>query len=121
MATHEVLNQPPPLRDFNLFESDRALGEALVREGAGWALQRARDLGARCGSAEVIEWGVQANASPPLLRTHDRYGHRVDEVEYHPAYHRLLDQAVAFGLHALPWREPRPGAHVARAALFYLQ
>ena len=117
MATHEVLNQPPPLRGYNVFECDRALGEALEREGGGWAADRVRQLGAVAGG-EAIDWGVQANACPPVLRTHDRYGHRIDEVEFHPAWHRLLELAVAHGLHALPWREPRPGAHVARAALF---
>ena len=120
MATHEVLNQPPPLRDYNVFTTDRALQDALSREGAGWAHARAVSLGARCGSGEVLDWGVQANANPPLLRTHDRYGHRIDAVEYHPAYHELMRLSVGHGLHALPWREPRAGAHVARAALFYM-
>ncbi len=117
MPTHEVLNQPPPLRDYNPFDCDRALAEALAREGGGWAADRLRALGAVAGG-EAIDWGVQANANPPVLRTHDRYGHRIDEVEYHPAYHRLMEVAVGYGLHALPWREPRAGAHVARAALF---
>ena len=117
MPTHEVLNQPPPLRDYNPFDCDRALAEALAREGGGWAAHRLRALGAVAGG-EAIDWGVQANANPPVLRTHDRYGHRIDEVEYHPAYHRLMEVAVGYGLHALPWRESRPGAHVARAALF---
>jgi putative acyl-CoA dehydrogenase len=120
MATHEVLNQPPPLRDYNLFTADRALQEALLREGGGWAADRAALLGGICGSSEVIDLGVQANAAPPVLRTHDRYGHRIDEVEYHPAYHRLMEISVGHGLHALPWREPRDGAHVARAALFFV-
>ena len=120
MATHEVFNQPPPLLDYNLFTADRALSEALQREGAGWAVTRATELGAVCGRAETIEWGVQANASPPVLRTHDRFGHRVDVVEYHPAYHQLMRLSVGHALHALPWREPRPGAHVARAAMFFL-
>jgi putative acyl-CoA dehydrogenase len=118
-ATHEVLNQPPPLEDYNLYEHDRALIEALGREGAGWAHERARALGAIAGGA-ALAWGVQANTHPPVLRTHDRYGHRVDEVELHPAWHELMRVAVAHGLHALPWREPGEGAHVARAALFYL-
>lgn len=117
--THEVLNQPPPLAGYNLFEQDRALSEALEREGAGWALERVMLLGEIVGG-EPITWGVQANAYPPVLRTHDRYGHRIDEVEFHPAWHRLFDLAIRHELHALPWREPRPGAHVARAALFYL-
>jgi putative acyl-CoA dehydrogenase len=118
-VTHEVVNQPPPLEGYNLFEQNRALTEALAREGAGWARQRVADLGEIVGG-EPITWGVQANASPPILRTHDRYGNRIDEVEFHPAWHRLFELAIRHELHALPWREPRPGAHVARAALFYL-
>jgi putative acyl-CoA dehydrogenase len=120
MPTHEVFNQAPPLRDYNPFDADRALADALEREGGGWAAARVRQLAGIAGG-EAIEWGIQANAAPPVLRTHDRYGHRIDEVEYHPAYHRLMELAVAYELHALPWREPRPGAHVARAARFYLQ
>src|SRR5215468_3753305 len=119
MPTHEVFNQPPPLRDYNPFDCDRALGEALEREGAGWARGRAHQIGAIAGGP-AIDWGVQANAFPPVLRTHDRYGHRIDEVEYHPAWHELMRVAVGHGLHALPWREPRPGAHVARAAMFFV-
>jgi putative acyl-CoA dehydrogenase len=115
--THEVLNQPPPLSGYNLFTSDRALGEALDREGAGWARTRAVRLGARAGDPEVQHWGFQANENPPRLRTHDRYGHRIDEVEYHPAYHQLLGLAIENELHALPWRESGGGGHVARAAL----
>src|SRR5262245_13903691 len=115
--THEVLNQPPPLVGYNLFTADRALVEGLRREGAGWAEERVARLGEIAGG-EPLAWGVQANASPPVLRTHDRYGNRIDEVEFHPAWHELMRVAVAHGLHALPWREPQPGAHVARAALF---
>ena len=115
--THEVLNQPPPLVGYNLFTADRALVEGLRREGAGWAEERAARLGEIAGG-EPLTWGVQANASPPVLRTHDRYGNRIDEVEFHPAWHELMRVAVGHGLHALPWREPQPGAHVARAALF---
>jgi putative acyl-CoA dehydrogenase len=118
-ATHEVLNQPPPLEGYNLFEQDRTLSAALRREGAGWAEERARRLGEIAGG-EPLRWGAQANAYPPVLRTHDRYGRRIDEVEYHPAWHELMRLAVAHELHALPWRDPRPGAHVARAALFML-
>src|SRR5438552_3464053 len=119
MPTHEVLNQPPPLQGYDLFAADRALAGGLGREGAGWAEERVRTLG-RLAGGEALRWGVQANANPPVLRTHDRYGHRVDEVEFHPAWHELLRLAVGHELHALPWRDPRPGAHVARAALFYV-
>ena len=119
MPTHEVLNQPPPLEGYNLFAEDRVLGEGLCREGAGWAEERVRKLGELAGG-EALRWGVEANAHPPVLRTHDRYGHRIDEVEFHPAWHELMRLAVGHELHALPWRDPRPGAHVARAALFFV-
>jgi putative acyl-CoA dehydrogenase len=118
-TTHEVLNQPPPLEGYNLFDHDRVLVEALGREGGGWAQERVRRFGEQVGG-EPLRWGEQANKNIPLLRTHDRFGHRIDEVDFHPAWHQLMDLAVANELHALPWREPRPGAHVARAALFYL-
>jgi putative acyl-CoA dehydrogenase len=115
--THEVTNQPPPLAHYNVFEEDRPLVEAVEREGAGWAAERARAVGEIAGG-EALEWGRQANENPPVLRSHDRYGNRIDEVEYHPAYHRLMDVSVSNGLHSLPWTDPRPGAHVARAAMF---
>jgi putative acyl-CoA dehydrogenase len=118
--THEVLNQPPPLAGYDLYEADPVLGEAMAREGAGWATERVRALGALAGSPEAIGWGEAADASPPVLRTHDRYGRRVDEVGFHPAWHRLLGTAIEHGLHAAPWRDPVPGAQVARAAGFYL-
>ena len=116
-TTHEVLNQPPPLRDRNLFEDDAALREGLDREGAGWARGRLRAEGAFWGG-EPVSWGFAANESPPVLHTHDRYGHRRDEVEFHPAWHELMRAGVEHELHALPWRTDRPGAHVARAAAY---
>src|SRR6266852_6136678 len=119
MPTHEVLNQPPPLEGYNLFATDRALVEGVRREGAAWAEERLGRLGQLAGG-EALGWGVEANANPPVLRTHDRYGHRIDEVEFHPAWHALLRLAVGHELHALPWRDPRPGAHVARAALCFV-
>jgi putative acyl-CoA dehydrogenase len=117
-ATHTVFNQPPPLADYNIFSSDRALVEALRREGAAWAEERVRAFGEIAGRAETVAWGFQANEHRPVLRSHDRGGNRIDEVEFHPAWHSLMRLGVEHGLHALPWREPRPGAHVARAALF---
>jgi putative acyl-CoA dehydrogenase len=117
-ATHTVFNQAPPLENYNVFASDRALVEALGREGAAWAEERVRAFGEIAGRAETIAWGFLANEHRPVLRSHDRGGHRIDEVEFHPAWHSLLRLGIEHGLHALPWREPRPGAHVARAALF---
>ncbi|HEX3525832.1 MAG TPA: acyl-CoA dehydrogenase family protein [Thermoanaerobaculia bacterium] len=117
-ATHTVFNQPPPLADYNVAASDPTLMEALRREGAGWAEERVTALGALAGRAETIAWGFQANENRPVLHSHDRTGVRIDAVEFHPAWHSLLALGVAHGLHALPWREPRSGAHVARAALF---
>jgi putative acyl-CoA dehydrogenase len=117
--THEVLNQPPPLVDYDVFASDRALGDAVRREGAGWAEERLHAVG-RIAGGEAIAWGVQANKYVPELRAFDRYGHRVDEVEYHPSWHLLMRAGVEHGLHASPWRDARPGAHVARAAAFFV-
>ncbi|TMD72023.1 MAG: DNA alkylation response protein [Chloroflexi bacterium] len=113
-------NQPPPLVDYNLFESDPPLREALEREGASWAHDLVHDLGSLAGTQQAIDWGFQANANPPRLRTHNRFGDRIDEVEFHPAWDELMKVAIGHGLHALPWREPRAGAHAARAAAFYI-
>jgi len=113
-------NQPPPLVDYNLFEADAPLREALEREGGSWAQDLVVDLGRLAGTQQAIDWGFQANANPPQLRTHDRFGDRIDEVEFHPAWHRLMEVAIGHGLHAMPWREQRPGAHAARAAAFYI-
>src|SRR6516164_5728316 len=117
--THDVTNQPPPLGDYDA-ASDAALEAALVREGAEWAVADVRHLGLLAGRRTVQESGRLANENPPRLHTHDRYGHRVDEVEFHPAWHALMQTAVEAGLHAAPWRDERPGAHVARAAGFYV-
>src|SRR5438477_12991761 len=87
--THEVLNQSPPLADYNVFEQDRPLVEALAREGGEWGAELVSEMGAIAGGP-AIEWGRQANENPPVLRTHDRYGNRIDEVEFHPSYHRLM-------------------------------
>ncbi len=118
VATHEVTNQPPPLEGYDVFGADTALVEAVEREGAGWAADDLHALGRLAGSPEAIGWGFDANRNPPELRTHDRYGHRIDEVAYHPAYHELTQVAVSHGLHGSPWAVDQPGAHVARAAGF---
>jgi putative acyl-CoA dehydrogenase len=118
-ATHLVENQPEPFAPDNLYARDPALREAVAREGAAWAEPALIDYGAAMAS-EGLDLGVDANHFRPQLRTHDRYGHRVDEVEYHPSYHRLMTLGVEHGVHAFAWREPRPGAHVARAVLSYL-
>jgi putative acyl-CoA dehydrogenase len=116
-GTHEVFNQVPPLENRNLFLDNAPLVEALEREGGGWARSRAEEAGAFWGG-EPQEWGRLANENPPVLRTHDRVGNRVDSVEFHPAWHQLMDAGKRFDLHALPWNEPREGAHVARAATY---
>jgi putative acyl-CoA dehydrogenase len=120
LGTHEVLNQPQPLINYNLFQTDRALAEALHREGAGWAEKLLQEFGQKLGTEEVIHWGFQANENVPVLHTHDRFGNRIDEVEFHPAWHNLMHLSVQLGIHSLPWREKKDGAHVARAAFFML-
>jgi putative acyl-CoA dehydrogenase len=118
VGTHVVANQPPPLADYNVFETDRVLVEAVNREGADWATERIAAVGQFAGSAEAQELGRLANENGPKLKTHDRYGNRIDEVEFHPAWHDLLGTAVEHELHSSPWKDPRPGAHVARGAAF---
>jgi putative acyl-CoA dehydrogenase len=117
--THEVFNQAPPLEGRDVFSDNTPLVEATAREGAAWALQRASELGVLIGGEPQQVWGRQANENRPVLHTHDRYGHRLDEVEFHPAWHRLMAMGVEHELHALPWRErEKPAPHVARAAMY---
>jgi putative acyl-CoA dehydrogenase len=119
--THVVVNQPPPLTDYDIVEAEPILHQALTREGAEWALGQVDTYGRRVASAEVYEWGFHANRNQPVLHTHDRFGNRVDRVDFHPAWHSLLDLAVSHGLHSLPWeREPGEGGYQARAALTFL-
>lgn len=117
--THEVFNQPTPLEDYNLYQSDRALQHWVHTFGAGWAESDLAAYGARCGG-DLIEAGFQANEVPPTFHSHDRFGHRIDEVRFHPAYHELIRTAIEAGVPSLPWRERKSGAHVARAGLEYL-
>ena len=114
-ATHEVTNQPPPHAPYDASE-DAALLEGLRREGAGWAEADIRRLGALAGGEEAQLWSEQANRYEPELRTVDRYGNRIDEVEFHPSWHNLMRVAIAEGGGATAWADPRPGAHVARFA-----
>ncbi len=117
--THEVSNQAPPIAPYNVFETDTPLREALEREGGGWGVDRLRDTGELAGSPEALEHAERCEANEPVLRTHDRYGNRVDEVDLDPSWHWLLRQAVEREIHSLPWRDPQPGAHTVRAALMY--
>ena len=119
-ATHVVENISSELLNYNMYTQDRALKEAVVREGA-WADGDLNDFGGLAGSADYLELGVQANKFAPELDTHDRFGTRVDLVRFHPAYHQLMKTAIEHGIHSSPWTDPRPGAHVARAARFYMQ
>ncbi len=116
----EVANQTPPLENYNLLSSDAVLHEALSREQATWAEAGLAELGARLGAAKTIAAGFDANRNPPVLRAFDRYGLRIDEVDFHPSWHELMELAVGAGLHSGPWAEPRQGAHVARAAGTYM-
>src|SRR5690554_4662590 len=106
-ATHEVINQPRPLENYNLYEQDTALREAVLREGAGFANDDLSQFGAWAGQADTIDLGNQANANKPTFRTHDRYGHRVDEVTFTPAYHEPMRVTLAHGMPISP--RPHPG------------
>ena len=114
-TTHEVTNQVPPLIDYDAADYPAIL-EALHREGADHALDELHDVGLRAGGAEAQGWGDLAEAHPPVLKTHDRYGHRIDEVVYDPSYHSLMRTAVQMGLHGAPWADTRPNPHLVRAA-----
>lgn len=119
LDTHEVSNQVPPLEDVDLFSGDRALHDAVRHWGGAGHIERLTDLGRRCGSAEVIDWGVQANRVPPVLDTHDRYGRRIDEVTFHPAYHQLMDLGLGAGIAASAW-DGIPNGHLLHAAILFL-
>jgi putative acyl-CoA dehydrogenase len=126
-ATHEVFNQSPPFEDVNLFTTDRALMEAVNREGGGSAVRRLTAFGETCGSAAAFERGRLANENPPRLRPFDGKGRRLDLVEFHPAYHECMGVSIAEGLHCSSWDhlaqpggKPAPGANVARSAGCYM-
>jgi len=116
--THTVFNQAPPLEGVDVFSSNLPLVEGVEREGAGWVRERAAALGRLVGGAPQQSWGLLANENKPVLRTHDRYGNRIDEVDFHPAWHELMKMGVESELHSLPWTSEEPFAHTARAALY---
>jgi len=119
LPTHEVTNQPSPLADYNLFTSDRALTEAVIREGTSESIERATAFGAALGSSEALELGETANHHPPELRAFDRYGRRIDEVTFHPAYHRLMEIGIGHRQPSVAWVSER-GGHVSHAVLEFL-
>jgi putative acyl-CoA dehydrogenase len=116
--THTVFNQPPPLEGIDVYASNAALVDAVERDGAEWVSERASALGRLIGGEPQQQWGRLANENKPVLHTHDRYGNRIDEVEFHPAWHKLMRLGVEHQLHSLPWSSDQPFAHTARAALY---
>jgi putative acyl-CoA dehydrogenase len=118
--THEVTNQVPALHGYNIFTTDIALTDGVRREQANWHAENLARLGAELGSEEMLKLGELANRHLPELTTHDRFGNRVDRVDFHPSWHELLRLLRREGLHALPWMQPQAGAHVARAAAYFL-
>jgi len=118
--THTVANHPPPLVGIDVFSSNLPLVEATEREGAGWIAERASALGRFVGEVDGPQqlWGRLANENKPVLHTHDRYGNRLDEVEFHPAWHQLMTMGVEHELHSLPWTSDEPAVHAARAAMY---
>lgn len=119
--THRVFNQSQALENTNLFDDDLALQQALAKYAPQADLASLRAYGRRCGSAEVIGWGFDANENKPQFDSHDRFGHRVDEVRFHPAYHQLMKMALEQGIHAMPWEGKLAHAHTQRAAYSYMQ
>ena len=120
LPTHAVENQVPELPGFDLYAADVPLREAVQREGAGWAEDRLLALGSEIGTPEMFHLGHLANKFSPELQTFDRFGNRIDEVEFHPSYHQLMDLAARHQLATLPWNERKPGANVARTAMMHL-
>ena len=119
-VTHEVVNQPEPLVDYNLFEGNQGLRDALKLNAPQLDLGGLRSLGAELGQAQMQTHARLANVQGPQLRSYSRFGHRIDEVEFHPSYHVLMKAACAAGLHATPWTDTDVSAHVKRAASFML-
>ena len=110
LATHAVTNQPPAFADINLFSADQVLQGSLEGAISPQDVAALKAYGGKIGTAEVQDWADQANKNPPILRSFDRYGQRLDEVEFHPAWHAIMSAAMQHEVHNLPWREPRRGA-----------
>jgi putative acyl-CoA dehydrogenase len=120
LITHEVFNQPPDFAGRNLYTTDPVLRDWARREGGAWVDTPLAALGADVGSEDVLQWGEEANRYPPELTVFDRYGRRIDEVRFHPSYHRLMELAMRHRIHSIAWAEDRPGSHVAHAAMLAL-
>lgn len=120
LATHDVTNQPPEFSGRNLYSTDRALCESVEREGGVWLNPALNALGGEAGSEQLLDAGDLANRHPPELVSFDRYGRRLDEARFHPAYHQLMDRAMAHGIHDIAWRANRPGGHIGHAAMLAL-
>jgi putative acyl-CoA dehydrogenase len=120
MVTHDVTNQPPPLVEYNVFRTDRPLRDALGAQTPKLERDELVEIGELAGRSESIQLGFDADTSPPVLHTHDRFGRRIDEVRFHPSWHALMATATRYGLHAAPWLDPSPHAHLHRAAKFYV-
>jgi len=119
-VTHQVENQPLPLGAYNAWDTDPALRNAVERNGGSWGAELLSAHGATTGGV-MMELGDLANRHKPSLRTFDRYGRRIDEVDFHPSYHQLMRHAMQAGVHNFSWRHAdKAGAHVVRAALIYL-
>jgi len=119
VTTHEVFNQATPLADVNLFSANKPLQDALAHHHPGYDREHFHALGAEAGSSALQQHARLANVHTPQLHTHDRFGRRVDQVEFHPSYHALLGSALRHGLHGTPWAG-KAGSHVERAAAFML-
>lgn len=118
--THTVFNQAKDLVDYNSYDGDTALKEAVERHGGGWAHKELHAYGELSGRADIIQSGYDANAHLPVLQTHDRHGRRIDTIDYHPSYHENMTRGLEHGNHSQPWTDDRKGAHVVRAARYYL-
>src|SRR6516164_8633461 len=120
-GTHAIFNQTPPLTDYNLYQTDAALQDAVEREGAGWACTDLKQAGADLGTGSLLDHARLANRITPVLHNFNAQGERIDSIEFHPSWHALMQGIVARGYHSSPWILKEPAAHAARAAGYLLQ